>query len=41
MLQSAQTAVIKSNLNPTWNEELMLSVPQHYGPLKLVSLSFY
>ncbi|KAH7544574.1 hypothetical protein FEM48_Zijuj01G0000300 [Ziziphus jujuba var. spinosa] len=32
---SAQTTVMKSNLNPVWNEELMLSVPQHYGPLKL------
>ncbi|KAG0499138.1 hypothetical protein HPP92_003450 [Vanilla planifolia] len=33
--QKAQTSVIKSNLNPVWNEELKLSVPQHYGPLKL------
>ncbi|KAF3450302.1 hypothetical protein FNV43_RR06382 [Rhamnella rubrinervis] len=33
--QSAQTAVVKSNLNPVWNEELMLSVPQDFGPLKL------
>lgn len=33
--QTVQTAIIKSNLNPVWNEELMLSVPQHYGPLKL------
>ncbi|KAF9620710.1 hypothetical protein IFM89_014010, partial [Coptis chinensis] len=30
-----QTQVIRSNLNPTWNEELMLSVPQCYGALKL------
>ncbi|XP_057763871.1 ADP-ribosylation factor GTPase-activating protein AGD12 [Salvia miltiorrhiza] len=33
--QRVQTAVVKSNLNPVWNEELMLSVPQEYGPIKL------
>ncbi|PKA58616.1 ADP-ribosylation factor GTPase-activating protein AGD12 [Apostasia shenzhenica] len=33
--QKAQTSVIKSNLNPVWNEELKLSVPENYGPLKL------
>lgn len=33
--QKAQTTVMKSSLNPIWNEELMLSVPQDYGPLKL------
>ncbi|KAI4306327.1 hypothetical protein L6164_029614 [Bauhinia variegata] len=33
--QTVQTTVIHSNLNPVWNEELMLSVPQDYGPLKL------
>lgn len=33
--QKAKTSVIKSNLNPVWNEELKLSVPQDYGPLKL------
>ncbi|CAK9142884.1 unnamed protein product [Ilex paraguariensis] len=33
--QKAQTKIIKSNLNPVWNEELMLSVPQDFGPLKL------
>nr|GMD04199.1 ADP-ribosylation factor GTPase-activating protein AGD12-like [Ipomoea batatas] len=34
--QTVRTNVIKSNLNPVWNEELMLSVPQHHGALKLV-----
>lgn len=33
--QTVQTTVVKSNLNPVWNEELMLSVPQQFGPLKL------
>ncbi|XP_042006812.1 probable ADP-ribosylation factor GTPase-activating protein AGD13 [Salvia splendens] len=33
--QRVQTAVVESNLNPVWNEELMLSVPQNYGPIKL------
>ncbi|KAK3188689.1 hypothetical protein Dsin_028250 [Dipteronia sinensis] len=33
--QTAQTTIIKSNLNPVWNEELMLSVPQDFGPVKL------
>ncbi|KAH0448241.1 hypothetical protein IEQ34_022041 [Dendrobium chrysotoxum] len=33
--QKSKTSVIKSNLNPVWNEELKLSVPQHFGPLKL------
>ncbi|XP_074272437.1 ADP-ribosylation factor GTPase-activating protein AGD12-like [Silene latifolia] len=33
--QTVQTSIIKSNLNPIWNEELMLSVPQNYGPVKL------
>ncbi|OMO73846.1 C2 calcium-dependent membrane targeting [Corchorus olitorius] len=33
--QTVQTTVIKSNLNPIWNEELMLSVPQNYGAVKL------
>ncbi|XP_020523914.1 ADP-ribosylation factor GTPase-activating protein AGD12 isoform X2 [Amborella trichopoda] len=30
-----KTKVIKSNLNPVWDEELMLSVPESYGALKL------
>ncbi|CAN6230738.1 unnamed protein product [Urochloa humidicola] len=33
--QKAQTSVINGNLNPVWNEELKLSVPREYGPLKL------
>ncbi|CAH9101830.1 unnamed protein product [Cuscuta europaea] len=36
--QKAQTTVMKSNLNPIWNEELMLSLPQEYGPLKLCTM---
>uniref|UniRef100_A0A5B6ZTT7 Putative ADP-ribosylation factor GTPase-activating protein AGD12-like n=1 Tax=Davidia involucrata TaxID=16924 RepID=A0A5B6ZTT7_DAVIN len=33
--KKVQTNVINSNLNPVWNQELSLSVPQHFGPLKL------
>ncbi|GAB4840705.1 ADP-ribosylation factor GTPase-activating protein agd12 [Ancistrocladus abbreviatus] len=33
--QTVQTSVMGSNLNPVWNEELMLSVPQQYGPLRV------
>jgi len=33
--QTVQTSVVRSNLNPVWNEELMLSVPENYGPVKL------
>ncbi|KAK9058023.1 hypothetical protein SSX86_022863 [Deinandra increscens subsp. villosa] len=33
--QKAQTTVRNSNLNPVWNEELMLSVPQNYKAVKL------
>lgn len=33
--QSMKTRVIKSNLNPVWNEMLMLSIPEPVPPLKL------
>lgn len=33
--QKVQTTIIKSNLNPIWNEELKLTIPQRYGALKL------
>ncbi|TYI80913.1 hypothetical protein E1A91_D05G118900v1 [Gossypium mustelinum] len=33
--QTVQSTVISSNLNPVWNEELMLSVPSNYRPVKL------
>ncbi|KAM7271686.1 hypothetical protein ACFE04_030900 [Oxalis oulophora] len=33
--QTVQTTVVRSNLNPVWNEELMLSVPDSYGLVKL------
>ncbi|KAL6604538.1 hypothetical protein ACP70R_042965 [Stipagrostis hirtigluma subsp. patula] len=37
----AQTSVINGNLNPVWNEELKFSVPQQYGPLKLIMAHYY
>ncbi|MFS7889720.1 putative Arf GTPase activating protein [Helianthus anomalus] len=33
--QSVKTRVIKSNLNPVWNEKLMLSIPEDVPPLKV------
>ncbi|XP_078432791.1 ADP-ribosylation factor GTPase-activating protein AGD12-like [Wolffia australiana] len=33
--QKVQTTVAKSNLNPNWEEEFSLRVPQFHGPLKL------
>ncbi|GMP60983.1 hypothetical protein CsSME_00023630 [Camellia sinensis var. sinensis] len=34
--QSVKTRAIKNNLNPVWNEQLMLSIPQNIPPLKLL-----
>ncbi|XP_068659292.1 probable ADP-ribosylation factor GTPase-activating protein AGD11 isoform X1 [Aristolochia californica] len=33
--QSMKTRVIKNNLNPVWNERIMLSIPEPVPPLKL------
>ncbi|CAN1227827.1 ADP-ribosylation factor GTPase-activating protein AGD12 [Linum grandiflorum] len=33
--QTVQTAAVSSNLNPVWDEELMLSIPQEFGIIKL------
>lgn len=41
LLQSVKTRVIKNNLNPVWNESLMLSIPEHIPPLKVVSYVLY
>ncbi|GAA0166249.1 hypothetical protein Leryth_015318 [Lithospermum erythrorhizon] len=34
--QSLKTSVIKKNLNPVWNECLMLSIPEDIPPLKVL-----
>lgn len=34
--QSVKTRAIKNNLNPVWNEQLMLSIPDNMPPLKLL-----
>ena len=36
VLQTVKTRVINNDLNPVWNEEIMLSVPFSSRPLRLV-----
>lgn len=40
-LQMSKTRVINRNLNPVWDEELMLSVPNPPPSLKLVSCTYF
>ncbi|KAF2558181.1 hypothetical protein F2Q68_00015914 [Brassica cretica] len=35
IVHKLQKTVVNCNLNPVWNQELMLSVPDSYGPVKL------
>ncbi|KAF2597348.1 hypothetical protein F2Q68_00010673 [Brassica cretica] len=39
--QKLQTTVVNSNLNPVWNQELMMSVPKSYGPVKLTTFDTF
>ena len=41
LLKSVKTRVIKNNLNPVWNETLMLSIPEQMPPLKVVSVCVF
>ncbi|KAM0052400.1 putative C2 domain superfamily protein [Helianthus debilis subsp. tardiflorus] len=40
-LMISRRPVVMCNLNPVWNEELMLSVLQNYKPDKVVSLNAF
>ncbi|KAK8956610.1 putative ADP-ribosylation factor GTPase-activating protein AGD11 [Platanthera zijinensis] len=36
-----KTRVVKSNLNPVWNEQVMFLIPDPVPPLRLVSFLFH